>query len=195
MGNGGESGLNTLAQRGLGRRGWHGRKLISTLRGMHADGTAKLRGLLEAYADRKAKTQPAATACDAEGERKRRAGGEILRTVVRPVLEAVLLELKSAGHDAATRDHTDRDDAYPSVALSFTPRAANTPDALSSAIIFRYDPRRGILVQRDVKPSPRRAKAVTLTGDRSGTVSVDVVSEAWVVTKTLDFIEAVLKAN
>ena len=162
---------------------------------MHAEGAAKLRGMLEAYADRKAKTQASKTASDTEGERKRRAGGEILRTVVRPVLEQVLLELKSAGHDAATRDHTDRDDAYPSVALSFTPRAANTPDALSSAIIFRYDPRRGILVQRDVKPSPRRAKAVTLSGDRSGTVSVDVVSEAWVVTKTLDFIEAVLKAN
>lgn len=162
---------------------------------MHPDGTAKLRSLLEAYAERKAKTQVVPTASDAEAERKRRAGGEILRTVVRPVLEAVLLELKGAGHDATTRDHTDRDDAYPSVALSLTPRAANTPDALSSAIIFRYDPRRGILVQRDVKPSPRRGKAVTLTGDRSGTMGVDVVSEAWVVTKTLDFIEAVLKAN
>jgi hypothetical protein len=162
---------------------------------MHGDGTAKLRGLLEAYAERKAKTQHVSTASDAEGERRRRAGGDILRTVVRPVLEEVLLELKSAGHDASTRDHTDRDDAYPSVALSFTPRAANSPDALSSAIIFRYDPRRGIVVQRDVKPSPRRAKAVTLTGDRSGTIGIDVVSPSWVVTKTLDFVEAVLKAN
>jgi len=35
---------------------------------MHADGTAKLRGLLEAYADRKAKTQPAATASDRSEE-------------------------------------------------------------------------------------------------------------------------------
>ena len=162
---------------------------------MHADGTAKLRGLLEAYAERKAKTQVVPTASDAEAERKRRAGGEILRAVVRPVLEEVLAQLRIAGHDASTRDHTDRDDAYPSVALSFTPRAANTPDALSSAIIFRYDPRRGIVVQRDVKPSPRRAKAVTLTGDRSGTMGVDVVSTSWVVTKTLDFVEAVLKAN
>ena len=161
---------------------------------MHTDDAAKLRSLLEAYAERKAKMQHVSTASDAEGERRRRTGGDILRTVVRPVLEEVVLELKSAGHDAATRDHTDRDDAYPSVALSFTPRAANTPDALSSAIIFRYDPRRGIVVQRDVKPSPRR-KTVTLTGDRSGTMSVDVVSTAWVVTKTLDFVEAVLKAN
>jgi hypothetical protein len=161
---------------------------------MHADGTAKLRSLLEAYAERKGKTQHVSTASDAEGERRRRGGGDILRTVVRPVLEAVLLELKTAGHDASTRDHTDRDDAYPSVALSFTPRAANSPDALSSAIIFRYDPRRGIVVQRDVKPSPRR-KTVTLTGDRSGTMGVDVVSTSWVVTKTLDFVEAVLKAN
>ena len=162
---------------------------------MHADGSAKLRSLLEAYAERKTKAQHVTTASDAEGERRRRAGGEILRTVVRPVLEEVLLQLKIAGHDASTRDHTDRDDAYPSVALSFTPRAANTPDALSSAIIFRYDPRRGIVVQRDVKPSPRRGKAVTLSGDRSGTMGVDVVSAAWVATKTLDFVEAVLKAN
>ena len=93
------------------------------------------------------------------------------------------------------RRHTDRNDAYPSVALSFTPRAANTADALSSAIIFRYDPRRGIVVQRDVKPSPRRGKVVTMSGDRSGTMGIEVVSAAWVVTKTLDFVEAVLKAN
>ncbi len=162
---------------------------------MHADGIAKLRSLLEAYAERKAKTQQVATAPHAEGERRRRAGGDILRSVVRPVLEQVSVELKTAGHDAATRDHTDRDDAYPSVALSFTPRAANTPGALSSAIIFRYDPRRGIVVQRDVKPSPRRGKVVTTSGDRSGTMGIDVVTAAWVVTKTLDFIDAVLKAN
>lgn len=162
---------------------------------MHGDGGAKLRGMLETYAERKAKTQPVVTASHAEDERRRRAGGDILRTVVRPVLEDVMNELKIAGHDAATRDHTDRDDAYPSVALSFTPRAPYTPDALASAIIFRYDPRRGIVVQRDVKPSPRRGKVVTMTGDRSGTMGVDVVSTSWVVTKTIDFVEAVLKAN
>lgn len=162
---------------------------------MEADQTAKLRALLQSYSERKAKTQTLATASHAEGERKRRSGGDILRTVVRPVLEEVSNELRLAGHDAATRDHTDRNDAYPSVALSFTPRAANSPDALSSAIIFRYDPRRGIIVQRDVKPSPRRGKVVTTSGDRSGTMGVDVLTAPWVVTKTLDFIEAVLKAN
>ena len=162
---------------------------------MEADQTEKLRALLRSYAERKAKTQSQATASHAEGERQRRAGGDILRTVVRPLLEAVSDELKRAGHDAATRDHTDRDDAYPSVALSFTPRAAHSPDALSSAIIFRYDPRRGIVVQRDVKPSPRRGKVVTTSGDRSGTMGIDVLSAPWVVTKTLDFVEAVLKAN
>jgi len=34
-----------------------------------------------------------------------------------------------------------------------------------------------------------------MSGDRSGTMGVDVVSAAWVITKTLDFVEAVLKAN
>jgi len=162
---------------------------------METEQTEKLRALLHAYAERKAKAQSPVTASHAEGARQRRAGGDILRTVVRPVLEAVSNELKAAGHDAATRDHTDRDDAYPSVALSFTPRAANSPDALSSAVIFRYDPRRGIVVQRDVKPSPRRGKVVTTSGDRSGTMGIDVITGPWVATKTLDFIEAVLKAN
>lgn len=162
---------------------------------MEADQIEKLRAVLQAYAERKAKTQTPVTGAHAEGARQRRAGGDILRTVVRPVLEAVSIELKVAGHDAATRDHTDREDAYPSVALSFTPRAANTPDALSSAIIFRYDPRRGIVVQRDVKPSPRRGKVVTTSGDRSGTMGIDVITAPWVVTKTLDFVEAVLKGN
>jgi hypothetical protein len=160
---------------------------------MNDESIGRLRSLLQTYSDRKAKAQPAAL--PAEGERQRRACGDILRTVVKPVLEEFQSELRNAGHDAATRDHTERDDAYPSVALSFTPRAANSPDALASALIFRYDPRHGLVVQRDVKPSPRKGKVVTTSGDRLGTIGVDAVSPAWVGTKTLDFIEAVLKAN
>jgi hypothetical protein len=114
----------------------------------------------------------------------------MLRTVVRPVLETFLVELRKAGHEAATRDQTGREDAYPSVALSFTPQGA-----LASALIFRYDPRHGIAVQRDVKPSPRKGRVVTAGGDRGGTSRVDAVSAAWVETKTLNFVEAVLKAN
>ena len=109
-----------------------------------------------------------------------------------------MTELKSAGHDASTRDNTDRDDAYPSVALSFTPRARTAPSpetALASALMFKYDPRRGILVQRDVKSSPAKARVVTATGDRLGTIGVDTVSSQWVEKKTLTFIEDVLKAN
>jgi hypothetical protein len=154
----------------------------------------RLRTLLQAYAERKAKPEPepapAPKAAHDEAERKRRACGEVLRTVVRPVLDGFLAELHNAGHEAATRDQTGREDAYPSVALSFTP-----PSALASALIFRFDPRHGIVVQRDVKPSPRRGRIATGGGDRLGTIRVDAVSAAWVETKTLNFIEAVLKAN
>ena len=121
---------------------------------------------------------------------------EIMRKL-RALLTAYA-ELKNAGHDAATRDHTDKEDAYPSVALSFTPRtrAATSPEtALASALIFRYEPRRGILVQRSVKPSPAKGRVVTATGDRIGTIGVDAVSPQWVETKTLAFIEDVLKTN
>src|SRR5256712_475928 len=120
------------------------------------------------------------------------------RNVVLPVLDRFMVELKNAGHDASTRDHTDKEDAYPSVALSFTPRtrAATSPEtALASALIFRYEPRRGILVQRSVKPSPAKGRVVTATGDRIGTIGVDTVSPQWVETKTLAFIEDVLKTN
>lgn len=109
-----------------------------------------------------------------------------------------MTELKNAGHQASTRDNTDREDAYPSVALSFTPRApggAGAEPALASALIFKYDPRRGILVQREVKASPTRARVVTATSDRLGTIGVDAVSGQWVATKTLTFVEEVLKAN
>lgn len=150
----------------------------------------KLRTLLQVYADRKAKPEPALRVSHDEGERKRRACGEMLQTVVRPVLETFQVELRNAGHEAATRDQTGREDAYPSVALSFTPQGA-----LASALIFRYDPRHGIAVQRDVKPSPRRGRVATAGGDRGGTSRVDAVAAAWVETKTLNFIEAVLKAN
>ena len=116
--------------------------------------------------------------------------GERLRAVVRPVLEAVMGELKSAGHDASVREHIERDDAYPSVALSFTPR-----HGLASALIFRYDPEHGILVQRDVKQAPWKGRRATGTGDRLGTIGIEALSAAWVETKILSFVEAVLKAN
>src|SRR6185369_1996543 len=100
--------------------------------------------------------------------------------------------------DASTRDNTARDDAYPSVALSFTPRihvAEGAAPALASALLFKYDPKRGVLVQRDVKPSPTRGRVVTATSDRLGTIGVDALSTQWVETKTLTFVEDVLKVN
>ncbi len=147
----------------------------------------KLHSLLAAYAEVKAKAQPASKAADGTAERKRRACADCLRNIVRPVLDRFMAELKGAGHDASTRDHTDRDDAYPSVALSFTPRVrtASAPEtALASA-----------LMQRSVKPSPTKGGLVTGSGDRLGTIGVDAVSAQWVETKTLSFIEDVLKAN
>ena len=105
-------------------------------------------------------------------------------------MDDVMAELKNAGHEASVREHIERDDAYPSVALSFTPRAG-----LASAMIFRYDPRHGIVVQREVKAAPWKGRPITGTGDRLGTIGINAVSAAWVETKTLSFIEAVLKAN
>jgi len=165
---------------------------------MTGESVAKLRSLLTAYAERKASAEPASGTADRDAERKRRSCADRLRTIVRPVLDSFMVELKNAGHDASTRDHTDREDAYPSVALSFTPRvrAASSPDtALASALMFKYDPRRGILVQRDVKLSPAKGRVVTASADRIGTIGVDAVSAQWVETKTLSFVEDVLKAN
>lgn len=158
---------------------------------MTSAGLERLRSLLGAWTERKAKAQ--AKPRSPEVERQREACGEILRSVVRPVLEGCMAELKNAGHEASTRDHTERADAYPSVALSFTPR----PDiALASALIFKYDPRHGIVVIQDVKQSPTKGRAAQSSGsDRLGTMGLDAVTTAWVETKTLSFIEAVLKAN
>jgi hypothetical protein len=167
---------------------------------MNESNMKKLRTLLDGYAERRAK---AAAAIPASDQRERKLCGEVLHTVVRPVLDAVMAELKTAGHEASTREHTDREDAYPSVALSFRPRARGgagagpagpTDAALASALIFRYDPRHGVVAQRDVKASPAK-RTTTNSGDRLGTIGVDAVSAAWVETKTLSFIEAVLKVN
>ncbi|HLZ44728.1 MAG TPA: hypothetical protein VKQ05_03525 [Gemmatimonadales bacterium] len=154
---------------------------------MTDESKAKLQAMLQAHAERVAKNPTAATNRD---QTERRACGERLRSVVRPVLDAFLGELKAAGHDAGVREHTDREDAYPSVALSFTPLGG-----LASAIIFRYDPRHGIVVQREVKHAPWKGRPPTGSGDRLGTIGINAVSEAWVETKTLSFIDAVLKAN
>jgi hypothetical protein len=158
----------------------------------------KLRSLLTDFATRSASTPPPSKTGQSAGERKRAACAECFQKVVRPVLERFMVELKTAGHEASTRDNTARDDAYPSVALSFTPRAgvANGAEtALASALMFKYDPRRGVLVQRDVKPSPTKGRIVTATSDRLGTIGVDALSRQWVETKTLTFVEDVLKVN
>jgi hypothetical protein len=154
---------------------------------MTDDFKAKLQALLKSHAERAAREHPADKTPKDHADR--RMCGERLHAVVRPVLDELMTELKGAGHEAAVREHIERDDAYPSVALSFTPRGG-----LASALIFRYDPRHGIVVQREVKHAPWR-RPPTGTGDRLGTIGITTVSPAWVETKSLSFIEAVLKAN
>jgi len=155
---------------------------------MNDDFKAKLSALLKAHADQAAKRTPADRT--PQDQTDRRMCGERLHSVVRPVLETILSELKTAGHEASVREHIERDDAYPSVALSFTPRGG-----LASALIFRYDPRHGIVVQREVKHAPWKGRPPTGSGDRLGTIGITAVSSAWVETKSLSFIEAVLKVN
>jgi hypothetical protein len=154
---------------------------------MPEDAKTRLRALLQAYAERAAKETDKTAAKD---QADRRMCGDRLHAIVRPVLEDFIAELKGAGHEASVREHIERDDAYPSVALSFTPKKG-----LASAIIFRYDPRHGIVAQREVKHAPWKGRPPTGTGDRLGTIGISAVSGAWVETKTLSFIEAVLKAN
>ena len=62
---------------------------------------AKLQALLRAYAERAANAQPTTPQDQAD----RRMCGERLRAVVRPVLDAIMAELKNAGHDASVREH------------------------------------------------------------------------------------------
>jgi hypothetical protein len=154
---------------------------------MPEDAKTRLRALLQAYAERAAKETDKTAAKD---QADRRMCGDRLHSIVRPVLEDFMAELKGAGHESSVREHIERDDAYPSVALSFTPK-----NGLASALIFRYDPRHGIVAQREVKQAPWKGRPPTGTGDRLGTIGVSAVSGAWVETKTLSFIEAVLKAN
>jgi hypothetical protein len=154
----------------------------------------KLRALLADFSKRTASAPAPSKTGQRAGDRQRLACAQCFQKVVRPVLEKFMAELKEAGHEASTRDNTARDDAYPSVALSFTPRGGEA-EALASALLFKYDPRRGVLVQRDVKPSPTKGRAVTATSDRLGTIGVDALTTQWVETKTLTFVEDVLKVN
>jgi hypothetical protein len=154
----------------------------------------KLRSLLKSYEERTAQAPVEVKSGDQEGERRRRACGDRLQNVVRAVLQGFEAELRSAGHEASIRDQTDRADAYPSVALALTPRAREEA-GLASVLTFRYDPRRGIAVARDIKASATKGRVVTSSTDRIGTIRVEAVSAAWVESKTLSFVEAVLKAN
>lgn len=163
---------------------------------MTDENRAKLQALLDAYAQRAAQAPPSKT--HARGETQRRTCGDKLRAVVRPLLDIVMAELRTAGHEASTRDQTDRDNALPSVALSFTPRTGRATGAhfgLASALIFRYDAKYGVVAYADVKAAPTVRAATGASGQRLGTIGVDALSAEWVETKTLNFIEAVLKAN
>jgi len=165
----------------------------------------KLRALLKGYTERSGAGGTGATGgagaagtdvkpVHDESERRRRACGERLQKVVRAVLDRVVDELKNAGHEAAIEDQSATAGAYPSLELAFTPRSpAGT--ALTSVLTFRCDPRRGIAVARDIKPSPAKGRVVTTSSDRIGTMKVEAISVEWVETKTLSFIEAVLKVN
>jgi hypothetical protein len=163
----------------------------------------KLRALLKGYAERTGAGTGAAVGggggtgmkpAHDESERRRRTCGERLQKVVRPVLDRVVDELTNAGHEAAIEDQSATAGAYPSLELAFTPRSpAGT--ALTSVLTFRCDPRRGIAVGRDIKPSPAKGRVVTTSSDRIGTMKVEAISVEWVETKTLSFIEAVLKVN
>jgi hypothetical protein len=116
--------------------------------------------------------------------------------VVRPVLDRVVGELTNAGHEAAIEDQSTTAGAYPTMELAFTPRSpGGGGTALTSVLTFRCDPRRGIAVGRDIKPSPAKGRVVTTSSDRIGTMKVEAISVEWVETKTLSFIEAVLKVN
>jgi hypothetical protein len=156
----------------------------------------KLRTLLQSYAERTAQgpaTGDVRPALD-EGERRRRACGDRLQKVVRAVLDRVVDELKNAGHEAVIEDQSATAGAYPSVGLTFKPRSRGGA-ALTSVLTFRCDPRRGIAVARDIKASPAKGRVVTTSTDRIGTMKVEAVSVEWVETKTLSFVEAVLKVN
>jgi len=76
----------------------------------------KLRSLLKSYDERKSGEHADSRAARQEGERQRQTCGERLREIVRPVLRGFVAELQNAGHDASIQDHTDEEDAYPSVA-------------------------------------------------------------------------------
>ena len=170
----------------------------------------KLRALLKSYTERTGAATGAGAGAGAgagsgagavdvkpahdENERRRRACGERLQKVVRAVLDRVADELKNAGHEAAIDDQSATAGAYPSVELAFTPRSPGGA-ALTSVLTFRCDPRRGIAVARDIKPSPAKGRVVTTSSDRIGTMRVEAISVEWVETKTLSFVEAVLKVN
>ena len=154
----------------------------------------KLRALLKTYADRTAQGGAAPKPAADEGERRRRACGERLQKVVRSALQTFAAELRDAGHEAAIDDHTESTDVYPSVALVFTPRVPGAT-ALASMLAFKCDPRRGIAVARDVRPPASKGRVVSTSTDRLGTMRVEGVTTEWVETKTLSFIEAVLKIN
>lgn len=155
----------------------------------------KLRAILQAYDERSSSRSTASKAAHNEATRQRLAAGDRLRNVVRPVLHGFVTELENAGHEASVQDNTDSHDAHPSVTLSFTPLARGVSQgALASVLAFRYDPRRGIVVQRDIRASTR-GRTISTGVDRGGTIGVDAVTAEWVETKTLGFVDAVLKAN
>src|SRR2546430_9138047 len=49
-----------------------------------------------------------------------------------------------------------------------------------SLLTFRYDPRRGIAVQREIKVPTTRERVVTASTDRIGTIGMEALTAEWV---------------
>jgi len=89
---------------------------------MTDDFKAKLSALLKAHADQVAKRPSDKPPSD---QTDRRACGEQLHSVVRPVLEAIMTELRNAGHEASSANTSSATTPTPA-SLSPSHRAAGS---------------------------------------------------------------------
>src|SRR2546426_11280218 len=110
----------------------------------------QLRSLLKSYDERTAKLQVAVKPVHDEGERRRRACGDRLRTVVRSVLDRFMDALKNAGHQAAIEDETATAGGDPTLALMLTPHTPPGP-APAPPLTVQCGPPRGIAAARGIQ--------------------------------------------
>ncbi|WP_423370153.1 hypothetical protein [Burkholderia sp. LMG 32019] len=153
------------------------------------------------YADKKAAEVKAAEEKQERERAERVASGELLSSVILPVVQKFSGDINEKGHKAELLDHTKGSYAYPHIILKFTPVPKTSPQHYSgyigaSKITFMHRDGGAVNVGKEISTARSGSTWEGYSGSQNGTdFKPEQITEEWATKQVLIFVEAVLRAN